>query len=268
MRRKENVPIFDDRRRQPAARASSRSRNTTPLSQPSVEGRGARSSASPSPVTSPYRRDTSSHVYRLPRAEKPRTPSSSSDSRGWSLLSSESNSNSWSSSVAYSRSSGLPSPKSNPSTTLGANPREAPRVDIESDFIDTKPLARVLELVESRDYCLVSGLIERSNGSWQPATGVLEPKQTFNFMTEHRANDLGLLGSAEQYTGEDGDVWIKAPSGGKVNPIGTLQVRWRATQSRPITLLFWVFPNDRTRSLVLGAPFENKMNYQKGVATR
>lgn len=267
MRRNESVPDFGDRRRQPTANASYvyRSNNITPLSRPDMQGRSARSPASPRPFTSPIHRNTSSHNYHMtlgrdyhmPEVEKRPVPSSSSGSRGSSRLA-HVISDSRPSSEVDSSSSGVPSPNPNPPTVLGLNSREDPTVDTESDHSDVRPLRTRLDMVESRHYRLVSGLVERPNGLWQPATGVLEPEQTFNFMTEHKANDLGLLGSAEQYTGEAGDVWIKAPSGGMINPTGTLQVRWRAPQSKPITLTFWLFPNERTRSLVLGAPFVSK----------
>lgn len=265
--RKEKVPSFEDRRRQPAERASTKSSDATPPSRPSVEDRGARSSASPSPATSPYRRDTSSHDYHLPGVEKRRVSSSSSGSRGSSRFSPEIL-NSRPSSAADSRSAGLHSSKSTLSTALAAA-QEMSSVNTESELIDARPLSRVLRAVASRNYSFVQGEVEDRDGSWQSTTGILAPGQNINTMTVSQASDLGLLELVRDHAATDEDLLIEDSDGTRLSPTGTLQVRWRSSpQSRPIALSFWVFPYDLTRRLVLGAPFVNKMNYHQGGATR
>lgn len=126
----------------------------------------------------------------------------------------------------------------------------------------------MLRMVASENYQRFLGQIERRDGSWQHVTGILEPEQTFNFMTDFRASKLGLLGRVHLYTGEDGQTCIETLSGKRIRPTGTLWVKWRVTsQPRPISVLFWVFPYGSERDLVLGEPFVRKRDSYRGRET-
>lgn len=142
-------------------------------------------------------------------------------------------------------------------------PTETPRVDTESEFIDVRSSNEVLKMVVSNGYQRFPGQIERQDGSWQEVTGILEPEQEFNFMTATRASDLGLLEKVDPYTGEDGQAWIESCSGERIRPTGTLWVKWKAPQSKPISLFFWVSPHGPERDLVLGEPFVRKRSFYR-----
>lgn len=158
-----------------------------------------------------------------------------------------------------------PSPDAGPSQGLVGSPANSPdlqgEVEIDGDFLHVQPAQQVLKVVTSEDYQRLSGQIQLQDGSWQQVTGVLEPEQTFNFMTASRASQLGLM---NLFTDEmcDGDEQrIELPNGRKIRPVGMLRVSWRAPSMRRIPLWFYVFHYDMKRDIVLGKSFVMKRDH-------
>lgn len=82
----------------------------------------------------------------------------------------------------------------------------------------------------------------------------MEPQQDFSFISVTLASEMNLLDQVEQYTGEDGEIWIQSFGGRMIKPIGRICIRWRTSRThlRPISVLFWVFDYHQKRDLVLG----------------
>lgn len=187
-------------------------------------------------------------------------------------------------SAVETRTTSQPSSEAGPSQALAVVPRSTPsshserrsragserssgideerlsHVNGESDFIDVRPTNNVFEMKRSQYPRRIQGSMERGDKVMQDVTALLEPEQDFNYMTVAQAGELGLLSSIDQYTGEDGqdETWIESYSGRRIKPTGTIQVPWKAPQSRRTSLFFWVFPYHGKRNLVLGDPFVRK----------
>lgn len=86
----------------------------------------------------------------------------------------------------------------------------------------------------------------------------IKPEQAFNFMTAIRASELGLLDFVQPYEDSDEETWITLPSGTRIRPDGTIQLRWYPRQSRSITLQLFVLSGWWEREIVLGAQYVAK----------
>lgn len=143
-------------------------------------------------------------------------------------------------------------------------PQPPPAKGEESDFIDVRPLSKILKLVSSPESQRIQGRLERLDESWESVVGIYEPDQTFNFISDALVSELDLLGKVEQYTGEEGVMWVETPSGRRIKPTGMIQIRWEWPQLRPCSLRFWVFPYHEKRSLVFGQPWAKRDRYLSG----
>lgn len=131
----------------------------------------------------------------------------------------------------------------------------------ESSFVDVRPSEGVFKMITSQNFTRLAGRLERGDGRWKQVSGVLEPKQTFNFITVSLVSDLDLLTKVDQSAAENDNCWVETLSG-KFKPMGRIQVRWRSSHLRPISILFWVLPgHHESRSLVLGEPFATKSRH-------
>lgn len=262
VRKTGTVPNFDGRPRSPAARASTRSSTRISNSRPSVEEH-VRSSASPAP--GPPRPSSSSRDSRSSEIAKSQTPSSVSHIRVSSRFSSEEAPWPKASSIVGSTTSNRPSSGVDASRVLIATPTDNAGVEIERKSINERPPDEVLQMVSSKNHQRLQGSIKRQDGTWQPVTGILEPEQTFNFMTDLRASELGLLSMVDPCTDEDDQTYVvQSLSGRRIRPIGTLRVQWGVPQSRPFSVVFQVFTYSAKRDLVLGEPFaKERKNYRE-----
>lgn len=126
---------------------------------------------------------------------------------------------------------------------------------------------RILKIKASRSAHRVQGYIIDGDENERLVTAILEPEQTFNFMTDKMASDLSLLNSIEPYTGEEEvETWIESVSGRMIRPLGKIQVQWATGQQSRLafnsfSLQFWIFPYHPERALVLGEPFIIKSDY-------
>lgn len=95
-------------------------------------------------------------------------------------------------------------------------------------------------MVITENFTRVALRFERLDGSWQPVSAILEPKQTFNLISDSLVSELDLLSMVEEYTGEDCDIWVESPSGGRIRPTGRITIKFWSGLShvRPIPLLF------------------------------
>lgn len=132
---------------------------------------------------------------------------------------------------------------------------------IESEYLNVRPLDNVLKMAKSLKSERISGYLELSNKSWLPVSGILEPEQEFSFISVTLASEMNLLYQVEQYTGEDGEIWIQSFGGRKIKPIGRICIRWRTSRIhlRPVSVLFWVFNYHQERNLVLGKEFLSRI---------
>lgn len=137
-----------------------------------------------------------------------------------------------------------------------------------SDFTSVCALPETLKMMASNSAHRVQGYIEGGDGRQRSVTAILEPEQTFNFMTDKKASELSLLDDIEPYTVEEGGVttWIESVGGRRIEPLGKIQILWSMAQQshhdlNAFSLQFWVFPYHPERDLVLGGPFVSKSNY-------
>lgn len=86
----------------------------------------------------------------------------------------------------------------------------------------------------------------------------VKPEQAFNFMTTIRASELGLLGFVQPHEDDDEETWIMLPSGKRIRPEGTIQLRWYPCQSRSVSLQLFVLSGWWEREIVLGEQYVAK----------
>lgn len=126
----------------------------------------------------------------------------------------------------------------------------------ESGSMKVRPSAKILKGISSAEPRAIQGCLRALNGAWISEVGILEPGQSFNFITTGLVAKLGLLSQVDQYTGEDYEVKVESLGGRTIIPDGTVQIQWQYTGcSRPISLVFWVFSYHRETPLVFGEPF-------------
>lgn len=151
---------------------------------------------------------------------------------------------------------GLHEPKSgiSPSSVPSHSNTQGLINSTQSEHLNVRPLDDVLKMVKSSKSEPIFGYLEGPNRSWFPVSGTLEPEQEFSFIPATLASEMNLLEQVEQYTGEDGEIWILSYGGRMIKPIGRTCVRWRTAHipSRPVSVLFWVFDYHRERDIVLG----------------
>lgn len=105
------------------------------------------------------------------------------------------------------------------------------------------------------------GHIRYRDGDKIAVVAKIKPEQAFNFMTTIRASKLGLLGFVQPHEDDDEETWIMLPSGKRIRPEGTIQLRWYPRQSRSITLQFFVLSGWWEREIVLGGQYVAKEEY-------
>ena len=137
-----------------------------------------------------------------------------------------------------------------------ASPR-SPSFRSEDDFIDIRS-GEGLKVVTSPGERVEQGHIRYQEGDKKPATAIIQPEQAFNFMTTFRASKLDLLHFLEPYEDDKEETWIMLPSGERIRPLGTIQLRWYPSHTRSVTLKFFVLPRWEEPKIVLGAPFVAK----------
>lgn len=289
LRRTESIPVLDERRSSAPRTRSSTATNAEPSQSPEEhsppEMAGVRSDINQIPTIVPIRnlsRDSSGFNHW--NTPSPVTVESTASS-GFSKEAIPSIPGS--SPVAAMRVmrghsqrgwGSLGSPQSVPEVTAPLRPRseaeplrsalapsqmQGTMVGGKSSFTDVRPLAKVLKMVASSNPKRILGRLERLDESWQPVAGILEPEQTFNSITNSLVSELNLLGEVDQYTGENCEIWIESFSGRRIKPTGKIQIRWGPAQSKPISLLFWVFHYHQERNLVLGQQFVRKTQHYK-----
>lgn len=105
------------------------------------------------------------------------------------------------------------------------------------------------------------GHIRYRDGDKIAVVAKIKPEQAFNFMTTIRASKLGLLGFVEPHEDDDEETWIMLPSGKRIRPEGTIQLRWYPRQSRSMALQFFVLSGWWEREIVLGGQYVAKEEY-------
>lgn len=159
-----------------------------------------------------------------------------------------------------------------PRSPLGNSPSESTAGSLrpkwnegreDSDFMRVSASPNTLELKASRSPQRVQGFIEDGHGEPRDVVAILEPEQTFNFMTDNLASELSLLHCIEPCTGqEEVETWIESAGGLRIKPLGKVRVRWGTFQEHSdFSLEFWIAPYHRERALVLGGPFISKSDY-------
>ncbi|PSR82523.1 hypothetical protein BD289DRAFT_12150 [Coniella lustricola] len=155
-----------------------------------------------------------------------------------------------------------PQPLNIPSRSIDAPVPE------QSDFIAVYATEGVLEMVNSSTYTREAGQIRAPDGTPHLIAPIVEPRQSFNYMTLIEAHRLGLVEKMDPYQPDtaDGETWIKSETGHRIQPRGTVWARWSTTTGlKPINLLFWIVPaSGGKRSIVLGEPYIRKRNYYTG----
>lgn len=134
----------------------------------------------------------------------------------------------------------------------------SPSIRSEDDFIGFRSSGEGLRIVMSSEHQKVQGRIRYGDEREVDVVAKVEPDQNFNFMTSIRASELGLLDFVQPHEDDDKDTWIMPPSGERIRPDGTIQLRWCPRQSRSIRLQFFVFSGWWERDVVLGAPYVEK----------
>lgn len=137
--------------------------------------------------------------------------------------------------------------------------------DEANDFMSVCARESVMKIIESPNYISVPGHVRLGDGIPQPVTAILEEEQTFNYMTNTQASQLGFLGKVQPYTEEEeAEKQIVDKDGRRIKPTGKLYVKWQTTpQSRSFSLEFEVIPYNRNGDLVLGKPFVRRRSYYK-----
>lgn len=144
----------------------------------------------------------------------------------------------------------------------GPAPPRSPSIRSEDGLIGvySGEASGVLASSEER---IEQGHIRYGDGEKMPVVGQVKPEQAFNFMTTFYASELGLLDFVQPYEDGDGEIWIM-PSGEKIRPHGTIELRWYPRQSRSMPLKFFVLSRWREKDIILGAPFvAKKQHYAK-----
>ncbi|POS70883.1 hypothetical protein DHEL01_v210722 [Diaporthe helianthi] len=136
-------------------------------------------------------------------------------------------------------------------------PFRRPSISSEDDFIGVHS-GEALRIVVSPAQQVLQGNIKHRDGDKLPVVAKIEPEQAFNFMTVIRASELGLLGFVQPYEDDDEETWIMLPSGERIRPEGTIQLRWCPRRSRSIPIQFFVLSGWWEREVVLGGPFVAK----------
>ncbi|KAG8169089.1 hypothetical protein KVR01_001838 [Diaporthe batatas] len=133
----------------------------------------------------------------------------------------------------------------------------SPSIRSEDDFIGVHS-REPFQVVASPEERVEQGHIRYQDGEKIAVVAKIKPDQAFNFMTTFRASELGLLELVQPHEDGDGETWIMLPDGTRIQPHGTIQLRWYPRQSRSIPLQFLVLPRWSEAAIVLGARYVAK----------
>lgn len=133
----------------------------------------------------------------------------------------------------------------------------SPSIGSEDNFIGVHS-GEAFRVVASPAEWVEHGHIKYKDGEKIAVLARIKPDQAFNFMTTFRASELGLLEVAQPHEDGDQETWILLPDGTRIQPHGTIQLRWYPRQSRPIPLQFLVLPRWSEAEIVLGAQYVAK----------
>lgn len=130
----------------------------------------------------------------------------------------------------------------------------SPSIRSEDDFIGVHS-GEGLRIVTSPEKRIEQGHIRHKDGDKIAVIAKIKPKQAFNFMTTIRASELGLLDCVQPHGDDDEETWIMLPSGKRIRPDGTIQLRWYPRQSRSVSLQLFVLSGWWEREIVLGEQY-------------
>lgn len=136
----------------------------------------------------------------------------------------------------------------------------SPSIRSDDDFIGVHS-GEAFKIVTSPEKRIEQGHIKYRDGDKIAVLAKIKPEQAFNFMTSIRASELDLLDFVQPHEDDDEETWIMLPSGKRIRPDGTIQLRWYPCQSRSITLQFFVLSGWWEREIVLGAQYVAKEEY-------
>lgn len=148
-------------------------------------------------------------------------------------------------------------PSQAPVTPVAPVAPRSPSIRSEGNFIGVYS-GEAFRIVASPEKRIEQGHIRYQDGDKIAVVAKIKPEQAFNFMTTIRASGLGLLDFVQPHEDDDEETWIMLPSGKRIRPDGTIQLRWYPSQTRSITLQLFVLSGWWEREIVLGAPYVAK----------
>lgn len=133
----------------------------------------------------------------------------------------------------------------------------SPSIRSEDGFIGVHS-REAFKVVASPEVRVEQGHIRYQDGEKIAVLAKVKPDQAFNFMTTFRASELGILELVQPHEDDDEETWIMLPDLTRIQPHGTIQLRWYPQQSRSVPLQFLVLPRWSETEIVLGAQYVAK----------